>query len=750
MLCAGLAATLAIGCAEQRFTGPPPSESTARAGSAEQAPGLQAMASAAPEAAPTSAPSEVVPPWVDAVRLERWDEAATLLDALPDADKKRPEMRYVRARAAIAVGDSARAVTLLTGLAELLPMLAEDVVRWRAEAAADAGPYAEAAAYFAQSSKTRDLLRGAEALEKGADLAGARRLVDRAVLAAQKANRPRDEAAARALRARIAQATGAKAAALADLRWIATNAAGTPQAKPALETLRAEKQVLTLKEQLAAIEQMTEGGNAEGALVEIDRVAKMPGAPKKELLHLRAAALYKKRDYPAAATAFEAAAAARSGREAEQLHYMARSLARSKRDGDAIKRYREVAARYPSTPWAERSAFFAARLLLQTGKFKEAAAAYTSYLGKFPKGEGRDDAEYEMALALLSGGNPKTARRTFAKLSQEAKADTVSKLRELEGVAALRAGDRDGAVKIWTDIGRVHPLTYAAQVSRARLAAAGAPLPPIIEPPAAQPATTLEHKLPAAAALLSSLGLDADAESWLSSHEREAAAPHGGRESEALCGMYGTLSRAKRRYRVGNAAVSFASLMRAPTAAERWSWECVYPRPYATRVDRLEGEHGIPSGFLHALMRQESAFDPAVVSPATAVGLMQLMPNTAKLACGEMSLDYDSSRLTSPDYNLRLGAFYSGKLLKTFDRSLVLAAASYNAGPQAVSHWLASGADHDVDLFVARIPYEETRNYVAKVMGNLARYQWLQGGDEAVTPIPLTLPVDARCTPDAY
>jgi soluble lytic murein transglycosylase-like protein len=214
--------------------------------------------------------------------------------------------------------------------------------------------------------------------------------------------------------------------------------------------------------------------------------------------------------------------------------------------------------------------------------------------------------------------------------------------------------------------------------------------------------------------------------------------------------MYGMLSRAKRRYRVGNAAVSWTELMRAPTAAERWTWECVYPRPYAGRVASLEVEHAIPKGLVHALMRQESAFDPAVVSPASAVGLMQLMPSTAKSACGELSVDYDPSELTSPDYNLRLGAFYAGKLLKTFEGSVVLAAASYNAGPKAVSHWLASGADHDVDLFVARIPYDETRTYVAKVVGNLARYQWLAGGEAAVAALPLELPVGARCATDAY
>ena len=158
----------------------------------------------------------------------------------------------------------------------------------------------------------------------------------------------------------------------------------------------------------------------------------------------------------------------------------------------------------------------------------------------------------------------------------------------------------------------------------------------------------------------------------------------------------------------------------------------------------------MPNGLLHALMRQESAFDPAIISPASAVGLMQLMPSTAKQAAAEMSLDYDQDRLTSPDFNLRVGAFYLKKVFKMFQNQVVLASAAYNAGPKAVSHWMSAGTDNDVDLWVARIPYDETRTYVARVSQNLARYQWLAGGEGAVMPLPLTLPSGVKASADAY
>jgi soluble lytic murein transglycosylase len=145
--------------------------------------------------APEAPPAGPAPSWIEAVRLERWADAAALIDALPEASRARPDMRYVRARAAVGSGDGARAVTLLDGLEAALPLLGPDVARWRAEAQLLAGPFAPAAAYFARSAKPRDLIRAAGAYEKAGDTASARSTADRAVAAAGHARH--EEAAAR-------------------------------------------------------------------------------------------------------------------------------------------------------------------------------------------------------------------------------------------------------------------------------------------------------------------------------------------------------------------------------------------------------------------------------------------------------------------------------------------------------------------------------------------------------------------------
>jgi soluble lytic murein transglycosylase len=256
--------------------------------------------------------------------------------------------------------------------------------------------------------------------------------------------------------------------------------------------------------------------------------------------------------------------------------------------------------------------------------------------------------------------------------------------------------------------------------------------------------------LPAGPALLQSLGLDDSAEDRLEKLEQTLAQSYPGRESEALCDLYGMLAGARRQQKIAVRAVSLELLMRPPSAAERWAWQCIYARPWADVVRREEQRYQLPAGLTHAIMRQESAFSTEALSPVGAQGLMQLMPETARRAAREIQLDFDAAQIQRPDVNVRLGAFYLSKLLKSFGASPVLAAAAYNAGPHAVKRWLEATEEREADLWVARIPYRETRHYVQRVLGNYYRYQWLAGGSAAVTPLPLTLPSAIDVGADPY
>jgi soluble lytic murein transglycosylase len=131
---------------------------------------------------------------------------------------------------------------------------------------------------------------------------------------------------------------------------------------------------------------------------------------------------------------------------------------------------------------------------------------------------------------------------------------------------------------------------------------------------------------------------------------------------------------------------------------------------------------------VYAITRQESAFDPAAGSSVGARGLMQLMPATAQGVAKKFGVEYDPSRLVDPTYNARLGAAFLGDLMETWKGSHILTFASYNAGPGNAKKWIDAYGDPrspqiDPVDWVERIPFSETRNYVQRVLENLAVYR---------------------------
>lgn len=137
----------------------------------------------------------------------------------------------------------------------------------------------------------------------------------------------------------------------------------------------------------------------------------------------------------------------------------------------------------------------------------------------------------------------------------------------------------------------------------------------------------------------------------------------------------------------------------------------------------------IDAAAVYAVARQESRFDRTAQSHSGALGLMQLMPGTAKETAGKLGLSYSKSRLTSdPSYNALLGSTYLKAQLERYDGSLVLAAAAYNAGAGNVNKWLKRFGDPrsgkiDVVDWIELIPFTETRGYVQKVLANYQVYR---------------------------
>lgn len=154
--------------------------------------------------------------------------------------------------------------------------------------------------------------------------------------------------------------------------------------------------------------------------------------------------------------------------------------------------------------------------------------------------------------------------------------------------------------------------------------------------------------------------------------------------------------------------------------------ESLFPKAYLDKVRRAALKYNLDPLFVISLIRQESAFDPQVVSTANAVGLMQLMPGTAAhVARARENRPPTAEELRNPATNIELGTEYLNGLLADFQGNLVHALASYNAGPRKVRSWLRIRSRLSPLEFMESIPYNETRGYVKQILRNYAVYQSL-------------------------
>ncbi|HEY2408416.1 MAG TPA: transglycosylase SLT domain-containing protein [Polyangiaceae bacterium] len=692
---------------------------------------------------------------MELVRAERWSDARAQFEQLSSSERALPKMLFLHARIAQELGDQAAALVDLKKLEGSLPVLGAQIEAARSRAELEAGPFTAAAQYFERATSVDGLSSAARAWQRAGDLAKARVAVERAFLLLGKSKRAREsEIQARTLRAEIALAQKDLPTARGDYHWLALRAPGRPEAEQALDALEKmpESSRLSRAERAERAASLAELGRPDA--VERELSAAGPAVAAGRASFLRAFALYAARtDYLKAAELFERAAREAPDDAAHALFFSARSLSRAQLDARAIALYQQIAARLPKSAFAEQASYLAARLHFIAGDYVKALAGYDAYLGRFGKrARSQRDASYERALCLLATSRAKQAEQLLTALAEQSRDRRESTRYEyLAAIARASSGDKGNAVERLSRIAEREPLSFWALAARARLAAQGAALPALVPAGAEKKAATPpQPKLPAAAALLHELGLERDAELAVRESEHALQASYAPNGQQALCELYGELDVATRRYRLAQDAVRREALDVAPGAPNAWAWRCVYPEPYPGLVQKAGRDMHVTASLLFGVMRQESAFDASAASPVGALGLMQLMPATIERMAVLLQEPTASASWRSPAQNLRFGAAYLAKLFGWLGGDRVLAVAAYNAGPDVVYRWLDAKAALSTDLFVAHIPFAETREYVERVLGNEARYAYLSGGEAAVVPLALDLPKGVTRASDAF
>ena len=173
-----------------------------------------------------------------------------------------------------------------------------------------------------------------------------------------------------------------------------------------------------------------------------------------------------------------------------------------------------------------------------------------------------------------------------------------------------------------------------------------------------------------------------------------------------------------------------------PASAQEWGpWRLLHPAFFPGPVQKAVDAHGVTASLLWAIMQKESMYQPLAVSVSDAMGLMQVVPQTASAISRERDLYYRDGMLFEPEVALDYGAWYLAELLKKYDGQYPLAIAAYNAGPVAMDDWVARNGGLPIDEFVEEIPFDQARDYVKSVFALMIAYE-LAAGNAAVVRVP--------------
>jgi soluble lytic murein transglycosylase len=710
--------------------------------------------------------------WQESANASDWPAVALSIDALPGAEKAQPGARYARALAARELGQCDVALGVLEGLESEVPLLGTEIAELRARCQLEVGPYEAAYVYFSEDQTPDNLTLAARAALKSGDLAKAERTIEKALSRVRKQDgrsAQQKEIAARIVRASILEERGQDKVAARDWLWLATEVPTDAACATADDTY--ERLAGTRLGSLQRLERMrafAREGQLDRTLREYGRLASAPG-PTPDRVDVSSAlawAYYHSRtDYAKAGELFREAASLSADTRVKFLFYEARALERQSENELALDAYRDLVRRYPAGSYTEQAHYRIARIEYGRGHWDAAERAYDHYLDRYARNGGgkyASSSRYELAVARI-GAKQRTeeAAHTLNQLAKrERRASRRATLTELEAVAlelTQEPANVQQAIALYRSVIDAYPLSFAARASAARLRALGSSegVNAIGQRPAFDVDFAAARSLPEKARFLADIGLHTDAERALFDARQADRERYSTGDGQTLCEMYGALDRGYRSYALAERLLKRDDLGRLPSTDTAWAWRCKYPQPYRDIVAAVEARYHLPTSLVHAVMRQESGFRPSVVSPAGAIGLMQLMPNTALRAAEEIMQQPgapwvpDPRKPTNVLNNVELGGYYLGKLLNMLEGQVPVAVAAYNAGPVVVSSWLAGGEDLPIDVWVARIPFAETRDYVSIVVSNWLAYRFLDNPTE-LPELKLALVPGTRAAPDAY
>ena len=516
-----------------------------------------------------------------------------------------------------------------------------------------------------------------------------------------------------AMRLRLARARGARRLVLRRrLMSVVRAKRDTRDAERAIEILDDAGVRLTPSEELTVARTASERGLWSRAATAYGRVLRRSSLGASDRYAYGIALLRLGRDRTAARVL--ARIQAPSPLRPAALYQRARALLGSRQSRGARTVLRELVRRHPRDTLAGAALVLLADLAIDERRDADARAALRQAYSRFPTSAPAAQARFRAAvLAFASGQYRAAANELDSLLALHPSADDGMAARYWMGRALLATGDTATAMARWRTVVAEYPLSYYGMLAAEQLGE------PAWAPPAMPDSFAAIESLTEAMARidhLEKLGMDSEARAELEMLA-EAADSSAARllATAYLMREHGLVSRG---VQLGWRAI------RASPSADARAYRLVYPIVHREAIILESRRRNLDPALVAAIIRQESGFNPRATSSAGARGLMQMMPSVGRAVARSIDIpEWRSNLLYQPDINLQLGIRHLEAFISRYEAPYALAA--YNAGESRLVRWLRRPGARDPELFVERIPFTETRDYVRIVLRNRAMYRAL-------------------------
>ena len=623
----------------------------------------------------------------EALDLARYEEAEALLEQIQVSIVLADHLEFQRARLLLGRGENQRAALLAQSVLARFPEspLVGQLATLRAQSLIASGNEAEAQVAFALA------LRNTDDLERREDL--------RRALSESRRRMGEGEGPV------LSEATGIEAEEVEFL----------PLERPTGQR--------TASEEIEAAREWVSLGRNEEAVLAYRRALKGEISPDD-----RAAAkfqigllLFQRREYESALDIFRSLAP-----DPEATFLWARTLARVGQIDQSIKKFESLIANGPPEE-ADHAAYLAGTLYESQGDEMAASRLYAKVVETSISKERRQAALWRLGWLSFRRGDNREARARFKEMI-DADTASLSQLRprywaaraalKSDSAKSRRVGEAE-MVMLATD----WPLSYYGWRAQQRLGRTSpqASAKRRIESPGELDSASLERFR--RIRLLQLAGFEDSARTELARATQNVQTMQERIEVGRLAVSLGDFHTGQRLLAQSHSELLGHGFEPSQSALFWLSWPPAYRQ---TVLQRLPADGSVEVELVWAIMREESGFRPEVMSSAGAVGLLQLMPETAQSTAERLGLRESGGlqALPTPDTNIHLGSAYLAYLVERFPGRMSAVIASYNAGPSAVALWLeGTGGEREDDEWVEEIPYAQTRSYAKRVLRSLYVYR---------------------------